>query len=187
MPLDIIIASLVSAIASLLAGFYSYISSKRKKKIEEENRNKIYHKFLELWNKNYSLQILDKDNIKNELIYFIEPKSYDAKSWRYVLSHLSSGKTENEIENQVKEKIEEIKNRVKDIEKRFPKDSTLEKISSVNDAILATQIEGLTELIRKLEDKILTKWDVAKIVFAIITILGMLVGLVFAIIEYFRT
>jgi len=49
---------------------------------------------------------------------------------------------------------------------------------------MATNIEALSESIKRIENKILTKWDVAKIVFEIIAIFGVLIGIAFGIIKY---
>jgi len=60
----------------------------------------------------------------------------------------------------------------------------LEKIASVNDAILATQLETLSASIKAIQNRMLTKWDIAKIVFAILSALGILVGIIFGIINF---
>ena len=99
---------------------------------------------------------------------------------------LPPGLTKKEIEKEVRQKVDELKMRIEEIEKRFPSDSTIDKISSVNDAILATNIESLADSIKKIEEKILTKWDVAIIVFQVIAALGIIFGIVFGILSYFK-
>ena len=41
--------------------------------------------------------------------------------------------------------------------------------------------------IKKIEERILTKWDIAKVVFQIIAALGAIIGLVFGILQYFKS
>ncbi len=92
-----------------------------------------------------------------------------------------------EIEKQVEERVLPLKKRIEEIERRFPNESTIEKIASVNEAVLATRLDSLTESIRKNEGKLLTKWDVTVIVLKIIGALGVITGIVFGIINYFIT
>ncbi len=54
----------------------------------------------------------------------------------------------------------------------------MEKVASVNDAILATRLEALEETLRETKERLLSKWDVATIVFAIIAGLGTTVGII---------
>jgi ABC-type multidrug transport system fused ATPase/permease subunit len=88
------------------------------------------------------------------------------------------------IEEKERSRVDELIKRIEAIESRFPKTSTLEKLSSVNDAILATQLETLSESIKTIKDRMLTKWDVAKTVFYILSALGILTGIIFGIISF---
>ncbi|GAI25840.1 unnamed protein product, partial [marine sediment metagenome] len=103
---------------------------------------------------------------------------------RNYLVHFSTVQTKQDIETQVNEQVDELKKRIEEIEARFPQEATLEKIASVNDAILATQLETLSASIKAIQDRMLTKWDIAKIVFAILTALGTLIGIIFGIINF---
>ena len=87
---------------------------------------------------------------------------------------------------EARELVGELRARLTQIEERFPNQTTLEKIASVNEAIIGTQLEHLTDAIKRLEDKQLTKWDVATIVLQVIAALGALVGLSLAILNYFK-
>lgn len=89
----------------------------------------------------------------------------------------------DEIDKHVEQLIGSFQDRIDAIEKRFPKTTTVEKIASVNDAILATKIEDLIVRIEKIEEKQLSKWDVATIVFAVLAALGTIVALIAAIIK----
>ena len=97
---------------------------------------------------------------------------------------VSSSFSKDEIEQEIKNKTEFLEHRIRDIENRFPNEATIEKVASVNDAILSTNLEALSETLKKIEDKLLSKWDVAKIVFQIIAALGGLLGLSLAIIKF---
>ncbi len=92
---------------------------------------------------------------------------------------------EEEIQRIIDEKVHSLKDRIEGIEQRFPSQDTVEKISSVNDAILATQIENLTEKVNGLEKSKLSKWDVAIVVFQIIAALGVIFGIIFGAASYF--
>ncbi|MGD0174745.1 MAG: hypothetical protein ABSC61_10045 [Anaerolineales bacterium] len=88
---------------------------------------------------------------------------------------------------QVEKYLQPLKNRLEEIESRFPKKSTIEKLALVNDAILATKIETLTEEIGKLDKRILNKWDVALIVFEVILAVIAIGTLIFTALQYLAT
>ena len=90
---------------------------------------------------------------------------------------ISKEEIESEVKSEVESRVVSLRQRLDAIEQRFPSQDSVDKIASVNDAILATNLESLAEAVSKLESKLLTKWDVAKIVFQIIAALGALVGL----------
>jgi hypothetical protein len=90
-----------------------------------------------------------------------------------------------EIEKQVEERVLPLKQRLEEIERRFPHESTIEKIASVNEAVLAARLDSLTESLKRIEDKMLTKWDVTVVVLEIIAVLAALTGVVAGIINYF--
>jgi hypothetical protein len=60
----------------------------------------------------------------------------------------------------------------------------LEKIASINDAILATKIEQLEKSLGLLDSRMVTKWDVATIVFAVIGAIGVIAGAIFAVANF---
>ncbi len=90
-----------------------------------------------------------------------------------------------DFDAQIKGKIERIKKRIEEIEGPFPREVTFEKMASIHDAMLAANIEGLSEAVRKVEEKILSKWDVAKIVFQVLAAVIALTGIIFTIVNYF--
>lgn len=97
---------------------------------------------------------------------------------------LSTTASQEEIKELVESRVSTLQARIEEIENRFPRETTLEKIASVNDAILATNLENLTESVKRIEEKMLTSWDVAKIVFLIIGALVGLAGFVLAVVRY---
>jgi len=86
----------------------------------------------------------------------------------------------------MEEKTATLNERIEKIEERFPSSATLDKVASVNDAILATTVEELAKSIKRIEDKMINQWDVAKVVFQIITILIVIAGLDFTVITYWK-
>jgi len=95
---------------------------------------------------------------------------------------------ERDAPESVKKEIHEIREafqeRLERIEQRFPEEATLEKIASINDAILATKIEQLEKSVEELGNRILSKWDVATIVFAVIASVGGVAGAIFAVANF---
>lgn len=173
--ISLIVAGVIAFILSYLSGALK----KRKKEKEAQQRELYNSKIFASFFSKY------KDWIPYSPIKFPEyfRPTYE-RTLRNIITHSPTSSTETEVENEVKEKFGEIDIRLKEIEKRFPEESTLEKIASINDAILATNIETLSESIKRIEDKLLTKWDVAKIIFQILGGLGILIGIIFAIINF---
>ena len=90
-----------------------------------------------------------------------------------------------QINDGAKFKIMTLEKRIQAIESRLPPNATIDKISSVNDAILATNIESLTRTVERIEEKTLTKWDVAVIVFQIIGVIGVVIRVIIGVITLF--
>ena len=82
-----------------------------------------------------------------------------------------------EVEKEVERQVALVRAKIEQIEARLPAEAVLDKVASVNDAILATRLEALDASIRELKDKLLTKWDVVVIVFGIIGGLGGMIGI----------
>ena len=79
----------------------------------------------------------------------------------------------------------EVRGRLEAIENRFPDDATIDKIASINDALFAQRIEQLSTRIEKLEEKLLTKWDVALIVSIVAAGIFTVVGATYAVLKVF--
>jgi hypothetical protein len=82
------------------------------------------------------------------------------------------------------EAVTALHKRLERVEQRFPEEATLEKIASINDAILATKIEQLEKSLGLLDSRMVTKWDVATIVFAVIGAIGVIAGAIFAVANF---
>jgi hypothetical protein len=88
------------------------------------------------------------------------------------------------IRKEVQDAVTAFQERLERIEQRFPDESTIDKIASINDAILATKVEQLQKALEQLEPRLLTKWDVATIVFAVLAAIGGLAGVIFAVANF---
>ena len=175
----IIISVLISVIAVVIS-FLLQLAIKRRKELEAMQKEIYSEEIFEAWDK-YRDKL--QSALKNETYLNLFVKDPE-EALRNLFVHAPAYPTKTEIESEVNKKFDELKNRVEEIEKRFPKEATLEKIASVNDAILATNLEALSESVKRIEEKLLTKWDIAKIVFQIIAVLGVAIGIVFAILKY---
>jgi uncharacterized membrane protein YccC len=85
------------------------------------------------------------------------------------------------VRREVESAVETFRERLERIEERFPEEATLEKIASINDAILATKIELLEKSIESLESRILSKWDVAMVFFQVIGTIGVIAAIIFTV------
>lgn len=88
------------------------------------------------------------------------------------------------LKTEVQELKEAFQARLERIEQRFPEEATLEKIASINDAILATKIEQVEKSLEELSNRMLSKWDVAAIVFAVIAAVGGVAGAIIAVANF---
>lgn len=95
------------------------------------------------------------------------------------------GLSREQARTEVEDKMTEVRGRLEAIEKRFPDDATIDKIASINDALFAQRIEQLSTRIEKLEEKLLTKWDVALIVSVVVAGIFAVVGATYAVLKVF--
>jgi len=91
------------------------------------------------------------------------------------------GTTTADTEHIVDDKTDAIKKRLDVIESRFPNESAIDKIASVNDAVLATKIEALNESIKAMREKMITRWDLVVVVFEILGAIVIIVAIIVAI------
>lgn len=171
---------LIGIISSLIAGLIAELFSKAQKKSLEQSRE-VFKK--------------TQQEYRNKIVHDLATNIEDTQTRDLILKefivHLESSATneiaelqKDSIQKEVEDRTSTLKERLESIEKRFPEESTLDKIASVNDAILGTKVEEIQKSIEMLESKLITKWDVAKIVFTIIGSLGALVGLTITIIKF---
>jgi VIT1/CCC1 family predicted Fe2+/Mn2+ transporter len=97
------------------------------------------------------------------------------------LSNLE-GLSKSEVREEIDKKVSDIRGRIEQIESRFPDTSTIDKISSINDALFAERIELLSKRLDSIESKMLGKWDVAIIVSTVIVGISFVVGATYSII-----
>lgn len=74
-----------------------------------------------------------------------------------------------------------LADRLERVEGRLPDQGTIDKLESINDAIMATKIDALELEVRRLGDAALTKWGVALIVFSVLGVLAALIAALAAI------
>ncbi len=94
------------------------------------------------------------------------------------------GLSKEEVRREIDQQLDEFQERLSKIESRFPEDSKLEKIASINDALLSERIDQLSKQVENLEKRVLTKWDVALTVSTIIVGIAFVVGATYTIMKY---
>lgn len=176
--LSAIIAAIGALVASLIAARFS-VNRRKEEEMRRMEIMKLYEERLSRrlgeYRKLYTLEDL------NELWESLLEKSASASASSPISVRSMS---KNDVQKEIDQRVESLKERIAGIENRFPQQSTIDKIASVNDAILATQVENLDKSINQLEEKLLTRWDVVKIVFQIIAALSGLIGVILAIITF---
>jgi hypothetical protein len=169
--------TLITFVVSFLVVFLSIFLGDLYKNKEKKKRHIYVKKEQELLDKyKEESSTLKDEKYKEYLINFLFTKS---------ISEIKNG-TESEIEAEATKKVNEVIERIEKIEERFPEESSLEKIASVNDAILGTKVEELNESIKKIEENMLTKWDVVKILFTIIGSMSALISIIIGFLNYLK-
>jgi membrane protein YqaA with SNARE-associated domain len=100
-----------------------------------------------------------------------------------VVEPVAPAVAKEQIKTEVEALMASLKERLRRIEQRFPAEATLEKVASVNDAIMATKLENLEASINRLQDQQLSRWDVALVVFAMLGGFGTLIGILVAVLK----
>jgi membrane protein YqaA with SNARE-associated domain len=177
-----LIAASVSAIASVIGGAVSLFLKRRAveaREAAEEN----YRQHTE------SLRAA----LAKDLVESIEDEATREQLQQKVMANLMPamtahlvGMSKTEVQQEVNASTESLKQRIEQIEQRLPDRNVVDKIASVNEAVLATHVELLQEAVKRLEEKMLSKWDVAAVVFTVIAALGGLVGLTLTIIKFVK-
>ena len=161
------LAALAGVIASLISALYSLFRKKSEidsiKKKSERLRSRATQISIDLGLVKFtqSLEQTAENIPKDEIIEQLEGR---------ILRRLSEqpNLTDEGIDIAVKSDLNEFRERIDKIESRFPEESKIEKIASINDALLSERIDQLKERVDRLGNKILNRWDVALTVSAII-------------------
>ncbi|WP_126346231.1 hypothetical protein [Kocuria rosea] len=76
----------------------------------------------------------------------------------------------------LEERVRILERRLTSIESRFPERGTIEKLESVNDAVLATQFENLSKQVDRLDQNAMSTGKVTSIVLAFVSALAALLA-----------
>ena len=177
-----IISSAVSVVVGLVASLFSAWASIKRKKILEEKRNQADESVKRAINRSiseYSKQ-LPPDDVEEFYKALINHNEIEIKQ-----IDKEPEETSEAIKKKMDEKLTHLNSKIRKIEERFPEQGTIDKVASVNDAILATQIEAINKRLESIELKMLSKWDVAKIGFQIIAAFGAIIGIALGIINFY--
>ncbi|QTJ32035.1 hypothetical protein [Xanthomonas citri] len=166
-----VVASLLAAVGSRLA---KRSSERHLANLQEDARRKLAEILANAYQGRAAAS--PGRQVSSQLLKEVEQGVIEGFSVREGLSREQVGK---EVEN----RTEELRKRLESIENRFPDDSTIDKVASINDALFAQRIEQLAARIGKIEDKILTKWDVALIVSIIAAGIFSVVGATYAVLK----
>jgi Zn-dependent oligopeptidase len=179
MSFDIVVA-VTGVAASAVGALVAALSKKHLEKVHEADRNKIESEArtrlteigINLAGMGFTFKIPEKGQrdiaVSEKLLKDVEQGIVEVVATKMNLSGA-------EISREVESRMQDVRHRIEAIEERFPSNATIDKISSINDALFAQRIEQLTERIAKLEEKALNKWDVALTV-------SLVVGGIFAVV-----
>ena len=91
--------------------------------------------------------------------------------------------SKDKIREEIHRQSAELQSRIAKIEARFPEEAKLEKIASINDALLSERIDQLSQQVKNLEKRLLSKWDVALTVSTIIAGIAFVVAATYGVME----
>jgi len=173
-----LIAGAFTALATFVVSYFQRLERKkgveRQKVLGESLRLSLNESFKDYFTR-YESNLIAKDKT-----------DYLVNVFRNYLVHYPSQETKRDVEKIVNEKVIELKKRIDAIEARFPEEATIEKIASINDAIMVTKLESMSDSIHAIQDQMLTKWDIVKIVFAILAALGVIVAIIFGTLNWLK-
>jgi hypothetical protein len=95
----------------------------------------------------------------------------------------SPGLSTEGLKNVFEKQLEEVGARIEKIERRFPEESQIEKIASINDALLSERIDQLSKQLENVEKRVLTKWDVAVLVSMMMGGVAFVVGATYSVLK----
>jgi hypothetical protein len=82
--------------------------------------------------------------------------------------------------------IDDLEKRISAVEALFPPSSEIDKYATVNDALLDSGLSHLRARVIAIEAQMLTRWEIAIVVFSILAALSVLTGAVFGIAAYVK-
>jgi DNA-directed RNA polymerase subunit N (RpoN/RPB10) len=92
--------------------------------------------------------------------------------------------SEEKLKSEISKEFQQFKERIEKIERRFPDEAQIDKVASINDALLSQRIDQLKERIDKMEEKIPSKWDIALTVSAILGGICAVVAATYGVIQF---
>jgi hypothetical protein len=182
---ETILAALIGAAASLMAGltaqYFKKLVKKRQETGREEIRQTVAAVSLDLGTFRLSRAIEGQPAAIQE-----SSEALIQKMERQVLERVSAvpDMTEEQIKEEVINEMREFEDRVEKIARRSPEDVQLDKIASMNDAILSERIGQLSERIASLESKALSHLDVAVTVSTVIGGIFAVVAAIYALLIF---
>jgi len=154
----------------------TYIAKRNQERKEAESRKKIEEIAK-------SIPIIPGSAIKGMLAEQVRRMEKELINSVIAESHA----TDNEKVEKIREQIKEFNERIAKIESKFPDDSKIEKISSINDAIFSERIDQLQKTVQRLEEKQLSRWDVALVVSMIVGAILTIVAATYGVLSWVTT
>jgi hypothetical protein len=181
-----VIGVAVSVLAAISTGFLKGVYDKHEKRdrdqMQEAARSRLTEISINFAGLGLKYQVgqttSPETQVATQLLKEVEQGIVEGVSER-------DGLSREQARTEVEDKMTEVRGRLEAIEKRFPDDATIDKIASINDALFAQRIEQLSTRIEKLEEKLLTKWDVALIVSIVAAGIFAVVGATYAVLKVF--
>jgi len=122
----------------------------------------------------YTYEITDPN--KEQIMSWLTPEVQEKIVEHIFQEVILASKTREQEQEAIEKEINEIKERIGNIETKFPDETNLSKTSLLNNALLSNRIDQLAKQVDQIQSRILTKWDFALIYCAItagiITIAG---------------
>ncbi|HUU19257.1 MAG TPA: hypothetical protein VMW72_19055 [Sedimentisphaerales bacterium] len=162
----------IFTIAFIINGLPKFINGSDSNAINQHN-NELRTKLSSIV-KVYTYEVTDPN--KEQTISWLTPEVQDKIVENIFQEVILASKTRNQEKEAVEKAINEIEERIRNIEMKFPDETDLSKASLLNNALLSIRIDQLAKQVDQIQSQILTKWDFALIYCAItagiITIAG---------------
>lgn len=178
-----IITALIAALGSLASAIFSLLKKKEEQKHLKKESERLKSKAaqisvdLGILKFTHDLESAGETLPQNEIVQQLENRILNK-----LKDHPNS--SDETIKSEVRQGLKEFKERIAKIESRFPDESKLDKIASINDALLSERIDQIKERLAQIEEKALTRWDVALTVSAIIGGISFVVAATYGIIKF---